>query len=470
MVDKLVLKDTVQKISTLLNKRFEKNAELYITKQDEYELKKYICNNEFEAIIDMMKGKKISPEIIIKVLIHNSGIMTIHDTRAFEKTLRPVLEKAQYKTIDYMMEDIINHTLYVEKDLRHILFKYYIESVLFIQKMKYWNHATYKLDSEERNILFYSITLDKDRPLEYTLNFIEDAFNHYPFLLKNEIIFLELKETLSDKDKIILFDYLCQEMKTPSLEYPLYILVLTNAYTSYQEKAFNNILRNIKLSTDNGYKRYIKALTLLFKKEQNDENAIKMFKAIIQVFNSLDTPFKIKRNLNRKIVQIAESYPNDDLKNIIEENSQICVEEHVNIHFKSYFTFDDILQDIETNIADTQIAFRWGNMKRPFYKQSLIDSFNYKHLNYNKRYDNNRLDEIYQWLFLHSENRSVDALGRTCNIIAETLIEYGKIPEALKTLDNLLLKYILDYSIKGKGIQDYLATYHFKEYQSKYRV
>lgn len=40
MVNQILLNDTLQKINASLNKRFEKDADLYISKQDEYEIKR----------------------------------------------------------------------------------------------------------------------------------------------------------------------------------------------------------------------------------------------------------------------------------------------------------------------------------------------------------------------------------------------------------------------------------------------
>ena len=53
MVDQNLLNDTLQKINASLNKRFEKDADLYISKQDEYEIKKHLCNEAYGAVVDL---------------------------------------------------------------------------------------------------------------------------------------------------------------------------------------------------------------------------------------------------------------------------------------------------------------------------------------------------------------------------------------------------------------------------------
>ena len=57
MVNQILLNDTLQKINASLNKRFEKDADLYISKQDEYEIKKNLCNEAYGGGGDINKVK-----------------------------------------------------------------------------------------------------------------------------------------------------------------------------------------------------------------------------------------------------------------------------------------------------------------------------------------------------------------------------------------------------------------------------
>ena len=103
MVDQILLNDTLQKINASLNKRFEKDADLYISKQDEYEIKKNLCNEAYGGVVDMAKAKGISNDIIVKVIMRNAGVLDVKDIGKFKKELCPILERANYKALVYMM-------------------------------------------------------------------------------------------------------------------------------------------------------------------------------------------------------------------------------------------------------------------------------------------------------------------------------------------------------------------------------
>ena len=95
MIDQIRLSDTLQKINASLNKRFEKDADLYISKQDEFEIKKLLCNGAYAAIVNMSVGKEISPEIILKVIVRNAGLLTMVNAGKFERELKPILDNVQ---------------------------------------------------------------------------------------------------------------------------------------------------------------------------------------------------------------------------------------------------------------------------------------------------------------------------------------------------------------------------------------
>ena len=150
MVDQNLLNDTLQKINASLNKRFEKDADLYISKQDEYEIKKHLCNEAYGAVVDMAKAKGISHDIIVKVIMRNAGVLNVKDVGKFKKELKPILEDANYKTLQYMMEDVLGNTVYMQKKIRHILFSYYMNGITATLRLNYWKRGTFDFDKEER--------------------------------------------------------------------------------------------------------------------------------------------------------------------------------------------------------------------------------------------------------------------------------------------------------------------------------
>ena len=466
MLDQILLQDTLQKINTSLNKRFEKDAELYISKQDEYELKKHICNNAFGAVMDMIKGKNISPEIAIKVLIRNAGIITIN-VSSFEIDMKSILESVKYKTVTYMMEDVLNNKIYMERDLKYLLFKYYINGIIEKKKLSYWNSNEYNFDATERKILFYSI-LEKSQKtkegsiLNFKIDFIIKSFKLYPILLQNKDTFLVLKETLVNSDKQKLFELLCNEIEAPSICDELYNYIVLNAYISYGNKAFEYAVNKIKKTSCKNYKQYIRVIARMFVKEKNKADAIKMFDTMVKIFESSDIKHHVKERINDKIWK--ETKKNQKLYEAKKAKIDQLLANTEQKSNKKYTIFEDIIDDIKKGEIERRVAYYWSNMKKKEFKRSLIDSFK----NTPKEYEKN-MKNIYKWIFSHSRAKGgTETLCQTCDIIALAILENGDLSGTAKYADQFLLDNVLKYSVKGNYIKTYLANYHFDEYKNKY--
>lgn len=464
MVDQVLLNDTLQKINMSLNQRFERDADLYISKQDEYELKRHICKGEFGAVRDMIRGKKIRPEIVVKVLIRNAGVIMVRDIRVFDKEMRPILEGVSYQMIKDRMEEVLNHTMYVEKELRHLLFWYYIKGIALEQRIEYWESDRYYFDAFERKSLFYLIWKDKkeEETLQSKLEFGKSAFIKYPILLKEEEVFLELKEILLEKDKGELFCHLRREMNSFFIKDELYYRMIGSAYVSYGEEAFEDAISKIREKSHKNFKYYIKAIAKILEEEKEKDRVLHMFDMIEEVFQSLEIKPHIKKRINDKIWVAAK------------RNAVLYKERKVQIDLlladieqkekKQYITYEEIWNDIKNGEKNERIAFSWANMKGKILEQSLMDSFQ----NTPDMYRND-IKEIYLFLFEHSQKRGGDdTLSKFCNIMASAILNGKDRTEMVEIADRLLLDYVLRYNVKGDKIVEYLANYHFKEYQNRY--
>ena len=268
MVDQILLNDTLQKINASLNKRFEKDADLYISKQDEYEIKKNLCNEAYGGVVDMAKAKGISNDIIVKVIMRNAGVLDVKDIGKFKKELRPILERANYKALVYMMEDVLGNNVYMQKKLRHVLFTYYMNGITSMERLNYWKRGTFEFDEVERSALFELIiekTKHKDasKTLKFKIDFILDAFTKYPSLLKGDV-FVKFKDILDEGEKKDFFKFLCKEMESPSIDDEAYNFILVDAYASYGEQAFSDAVGQIKATSPSNFKQYVKVICKLF--------------------------------------------------------------------------------------------------------------------------------------------------------------------------------------------------------------
>ncbi len=471
MVDQVLLSDTLQKINASLNKRFEKNADLYISKQDEYEIKKNLCNEAYGGVVDMAKAKGISHDIIVKVIMRNAAVLTVRDIKKFERELNPILEDANYRALSYMMEDVLSGNIYMQKKVRHMLFSYYMGSITANSRIAYWKRGNFDFDLEERRELFKIIiekTKHKDptKTLKYKIDFIQDAFQRYPDLMKDDV-FGYLKTTLNDSETAEFFKYLCREMQSPSINNGAYNLILVDAYSSYGEKAFNDTVSQIKESSPKGYKQYIKAIRVLLRSEKDATTITRMFDTLCKVYDSPCIKRHVKREIDKKVWEAAKA--NKELYEARKTKIDYYMSAMEQTDKNKYTSFVDISMDLSKKEYPRNISYFWLNMKSPDFEQSILESFTQLNVGYICS-----MHEAYTWLFDHSMSKgNIKELTRICERLAAPLHEFSssnKDSDFYDTLDRLWVDYVVKYKLQGKKIEAYMFEKHFdrvKEWQGR---
>lgn len=464
MVDQILLNDTLQKINASLNKRFEKDADLYISKQDEYEIKKNLCNGAYGGVMDMARAKGISHDILVKVIMRNASVLNVKNIHKFKKELKPILEDANYRTLSYMMEDVLSGNIYMQKKVRHVLFSYYMEGITAKARIEYWKRGDFDLTLDERKELFKIIIektnhKDSSKTLKFKLDFIQDAFKEYPDLMDMKVkAFDNLKVTLNTSEEMEFFRYLCEEMQKPSIHNEAYNFALTDAYVSYGEKAFNDAVSQIKASSPENYKQYIKAICQLLRGEKDKAVLIGMFDTLSKVYDSPYIKSHVKKEIEKKVWKTAEG--NKALYEERKEKIDHFLSETKQTDKEKYNSFDDIMVDLLDDIKPKSIAYFWVNMKSPGFEKSILESFT--------RLDSDDLmstNEIYRGLFEHSMAKgNVKELTRMCRRLVGPLNEFNSLNEEsdyYDALDELWVDYVVKWKLQGKEIETYMFKKHF---------
>ena len=469
MIDQLLIDNTLQKINESLNKRFEKNADLYISRQEEHELKKHICNNEFLVILDMMKGRNISSEIVLKVLIRNAGVIDIPNINKFEKEFSSVLNNVNYRSISYIMEDVLYNNIYVQDDLRVLLIKYFMNGISYEERIKYWNNNDYMFTRDEREIVFKSIILNTDYNADIIekCDFIRDSLEKYPNLLNERDLLLKLKEISNKEDKLKLFKYIRDEIGNPSIQDELYTHMLTDAFVTYEKKAFNSSLEKIKEKNGKNYKLYIRVISKILSSETDEKKAGELFDSLYKVYNSNGIDRNIKNRIYMKVWVILYGTNKVVYKERKNELDELCKNlGKSKKKSKQYKSYEDIYVDIKNDkISYKNIAFKWLNLvikNKNDFITSIKNSFDITSETYY-----NKIKDTYEWLFIHSKAKGGEKdLILICNYMSEAICSYGNVSNGCaKIADEILIKYLKKHRINGKNIDSYLTTYHFKEYQ-----
>lgn len=471
MVDQVLLNDTLQKINASLNKRFEKDADLYISKQDEYEIKKNLCNEAYGGVVDMAKAKGISHDIIVKVIMRNAGVLNVKNIGRFKRELKPILEDANFRALSYMMEDVLGGNIYMQKKVRHVIFSYYMSGITANTRINYWKRGNFDFDLDERKELFKIIIektkhKDPNKTLKFKIDFIQDAFEKYPDLMKDDV-FSNLKATLTPAEENEFFKYLCREMQAPSIDNDAYNFILVDAYESYGEKAFNDAVSQIKASSPEGYKQYIKVICKFLWSEKDKTTLIRMFDTICKVYDSPYIKSHVKRELDKKVWKAAKS--NKELYEERKAKIDCYMSATEQTDKNKYSSFADISMDLSNNVRPKNISFFWVNMKSPEFEQSILESFTRLSIGYIAS-----MHEAYNWLFDHSMRKGkMRELTRMCERLADPLHEFStlnKESDYYDTLDRLWVDYVVKYKLQGKKIEGYMFEKHFdrvKEWQGR---
>lgn len=91
-IDQGALAYTLKRIKASLNKRYEKDAELYISYQDTLGIKQHLFEHEYEALTNMIDAGVVSKGVVAKVIAKNLWLIdnaSKEETQKIEVLLRP---------------------------------------------------------------------------------------------------------------------------------------------------------------------------------------------------------------------------------------------------------------------------------------------------------------------------------------------------------------------------------------------
>lgn len=150
MIDEFISREqmfnSLKKINYSLNCRFEKDADLYISKQDSQEIKNMIYNKSWEGIHGIYITNKISPNILsIEIMKHAWLIKNISKQGC--KYIEEIFEACEKDIFIEKSSKIINNETYAPNSLKKIIIPIYYNNVDI-------NICKNILDNKVRNLIF----------------------------------------------------------------------------------------------------------------------------------------------------------------------------------------------------------------------------------------------------------------------------------------------------------------------------
>ncbi len=458
MIDQIQLSNAVNKIHESLNKRYEKDADLYVSRQDEYELKKHIVNQEYAAITDMQKGKGLSPEIIFKIIIKNAAIIEQSSINQLGREVEKILEAMNVEKIEAYITSFLSDLVYVPEGMKRIILKKYMELCSKSQLQQLWEDYAVLLEESMLITLFYQRMLSFSET-ERRHAFIISALQTYPLLLKDESILIKIKEQLDEPQREAYLEFLFGEIVRPSFEDDIYRKALCNGYCTYGDVAFKKLCDQLyKRGTERKY--HIDVLARMVARTEDSEKKEDYFIELKKFYESPVIENMIKNRMKQKIWKLYKK------------------EEKI---YKAYQKFIDSNCEQKSNGGRVST---YQQLISSYDRGERKESISYNILR-NRRSDIVKLVSnmvrseevmyIYQFketigcMFWHSSKMNVKRLEELCSSMVEVLKRTNSCNTngIEREIEKYLLTYVRKYKFKSNDIMQYMYEYHYSVYKSE---
>lgn len=127
-IDKPLIFKTVKRITESLNRRFEKNADLYVSNQDIHKIKNALRNSNIKLITKWFEQKKHSADILSKVILRNAWLMKPLDRNKL-RPLMPIFRRCEATLFIEIMEEVLSGQIDVPENFRAMLERLFYERV-----------------------------------------------------------------------------------------------------------------------------------------------------------------------------------------------------------------------------------------------------------------------------------------------------------------------------------------------------
>lgn len=124
-----MIRKTVGRIEEALNRRFEKDASLYISNQKLQEIKELLNKKEFARLFSLYKIQEHSPEILVNVMIRNAWLISEIKDVEINRFIRPIFKEANMRVIFPVIKEAIENRLQIPFALKEFLLSIYYNGV-----------------------------------------------------------------------------------------------------------------------------------------------------------------------------------------------------------------------------------------------------------------------------------------------------------------------------------------------------
>lgn len=211
---------TVNRIKTSLNKRYEKDAELYISYQDTLRIKHHLFKREYEAIENLVQAHSISPTVVARVTVKNLWLLDDFSKKD-KNSLNAILDQCDTSTLRTVVDGINENTVEMSFELKDTINRIYYGKAPLEECLYYLNEVD-KRNTDVLKICFKRVVTLTDDP-QQKMNYIKEFLSKHISLSYSKNILVGIVESLSGDERNSfgsllereIVSYLCTDKEVP---------------------------------------------------------------------------------------------------------------------------------------------------------------------------------------------------------------------------------------------------------------
>ncbi len=388
LVNLKLIRNTCKRIENSLNKRFEKDADLYISIKDIEEIKKDLCKCKYGKIKGYYVSKKFSAEILTKVILKNAWLISNITYKDFKENFEIIFSECNNEMLNLIMPDIIENKIDIPEKFRNELIRIYANKLSGKESKKELDNGSNVIKVGNTIDVLFINTINSMKGSNTKYKWIQKYIDMYPKLINSSNILSkvinedDMKNLLEDifEDCILNSenseeDRIWQDLfkkKNPKLSFNRiiqYIYLEGNTEACWLLKKYS--VRIMEYDKEN-VEFYINSIMDLYNKSNNDIKA-----RIIRVVSYINSQNKDLINKFSLAIERSLDENNYGLNKLYEKvKEEVAIDEDENIKD----LYDEFVElDIEDVNGYKRLAFLLNKINDDGKEQLMIQFLNDLH-------------------------------------------------------------------------------------------
>ena len=204
------LNNTLLRIKNSLNKRYEKDAEMYISYQDALKIRHHIFEKEFEAIADIINSGIMSKPALSRVVVKNLWLINEVDA-VTARQINSIISFCDFSAISNIMQEIDNNSIELIPEARLMIQKNYYLKAPVNKCLEYLDDS----DSYDNEILKTCLlrVAEEEDSASGVFDLVDLYCEKYDVLNNDSLLISKIVESKSSSEQLAYKDEIIKRIK-----------------------------------------------------------------------------------------------------------------------------------------------------------------------------------------------------------------------------------------------------------------